>query len=60
LYKTTEYYAQHAEGCILWSDPSLAIVWPDVGMAPVLAAKDGAAPPFAVAPPCSMPPIEGT
>jgi dTDP-4-dehydrorhamnose 3,5-epimerase len=47
LYKTTEYYAQHAEACILWSDPALAIAWPDVGTTPVLAAKDAAAPPFA-------------
>ncbi|MEQ1804894.1 MAG: dTDP-4-dehydrorhamnose 3,5-epimerase [Burkholderiaceae bacterium] len=47
LYKTTEYYAQHAESCILWADPALAIAWPDVGTTPVLAAKDAAAPPFA-------------
>jgi dTDP-4-dehydrorhamnose 3,5-epimerase len=44
LYKTTDYYAPAAEGCVLWSDPALAIAWPDVGMAPQLAAKDAAAP----------------
>ncbi len=44
LYKTTDYYAPQAEGCMLWSDPALAIAWPDVGMAPQLAAKDAAAP----------------
>jgi dTDP-4-dehydrorhamnose 3,5-epimerase len=44
LYKTTDYYAPSAEGCVLWSDPALAIAWPDVGMAPQLAAKDAAAP----------------
>ena len=46
LYKTTDYYAPQAEGCVLWSDPAVGIVWPDVGMAPRLAAKDAAAPPL--------------
>ena len=40
LYKTTDYYAPAAEGCVLWSDPALGIEWPDVGMAPRLASKD--------------------
>ena len=44
LYKTTDYYTPQAEGCVLWSDPALAIAWPDVGRAPSLAAKDAAAP----------------
>jgi dTDP-4-dehydrorhamnose 3,5-epimerase len=44
LYKTTDYYAPHAEGCVLWSDPALGIDWPDVGTAPRLATKDAAAP----------------
>ena len=44
LYKTTDYYAPQAEGCVLWSDPAVGIVWPDIGMAPLLAAKDAAAP----------------
>ena len=44
LYKTTDYYAPECEGCVLWSDPSLGIDWPDVGRAPQLAAKDLAAP----------------
>jgi dTDP-4-dehydrorhamnose 3,5-epimerase len=44
LYKTTDYYAPQAEGCVLWSDPALAIAWPDVGAPPQLAAKDAAAP----------------
>jgi len=51
LYKTTDYYAPKAEGCVLWSDPALGIEWPDVGMAPQLAAKDAAAPPLANATP---------
>jgi dTDP-4-dehydrorhamnose 3,5-epimerase len=44
LYKTTDYYAPQAEGCVLWSDPALNIAWPDVGATPQLAAKDAAAP----------------
>lgn len=49
LYKTTDYYAPQAEGCVLWSDPALGIAWPDVGVAPRLAAKDAAASPLAQA-----------
>lgn len=44
LYKTTDYYAPQAEGCVLWSDPTLGIEWPLQGRAPQLAAKDAAAP----------------
>jgi dTDP-4-dehydrorhamnose 3,5-epimerase len=40
LYKTTDYYAPAAEGCIRWDDPDLAIAWPDVGAAPTVSAKD--------------------
>ena len=40
LYKTTDYYAPGAEGCIRWDDPELAIAWPDIGVAPVVSAKD--------------------
>lgn len=43
LYKTTDYYAAHAEGAVRWDDPDLAITWPDVGMAPLLSAKDAQA-----------------
>ncbi len=49
LYKTTNFYAPQSEGCVLWSDPALGIVWPDVGQAPQLAAKDLAAPNFLAA-----------
>ena len=49
LYKTTDYYAPECEGCVLWSDPALNIEWPNVGMAPQLAAKDLAAPQLAQA-----------
>ena len=40
LYKTTDYYAPQHECCIAWNDPDLAIAWPDIGMAPLLSAKD--------------------
>jgi dTDP-4-dehydrorhamnose 3,5-epimerase len=28
LYKTTDYYAPHAERTIAWDDPQLSVVWP--------------------------------
>lgn len=40
LYKTTDYYSPEHERCIAWNDAQLAIAWPDVGIAPVLSAKD--------------------
>ena len=43
LYKTTDYYAPQAEGCVRWDDPDLAIPWPLDGMTPGLSAKDAAA-----------------
>ena len=39
LYKTTDYWAQEYERCILWNDPDLAIKWPLQGE-PLLSAKD--------------------
>ena len=42
LYKTTDFYAPAHERCIAWNDPTLAIIWPDMGMAPTLSAKDAA------------------
>jgi len=44
LYKTTDYYAPHAEGSLRWDDPAVGIEWPDVGMTPQLSAKDAVAP----------------
>lgn len=39
LYKTTDYYAPAHERCILWSDPSLAIMWP-LQTDPLISDKD--------------------
>jgi dTDP-4-dehydrorhamnose 3,5-epimerase len=44
LYKTTHYYAPHAEAGLLWSDPIIGIAWPDTGSSPRLATKDASAP----------------
>ena len=44
LYKTTDYYAPQAEGCLRWDDPVVGIKWPATGVAPMLAEKDAKAP----------------
>ncbi|MCH7343715.1 dTDP-4-dehydrorhamnose 3,5-epimerase [Pelomonas sp. CA6] len=45
LYKTTDYYAPQAEGCVRWDDPAIGIEWPlQDGLVPQLAGKDAAAP----------------
>jgi dTDP-4-dehydrorhamnose 3,5-epimerase len=51
LYKTTDVYAKDRERSIRWDDPALAIQWPlPKGLsAPLVAAKDAAAPPLAQA-----------
>ena len=43
-YKTTDYYAPQSERSLNWRDAELAIAWPQIGVAPVLSAKDVAAP----------------
>ena len=40
LYKTTDYYAPSHERCIAWNDPQIGVTWPDIGMTPLLSAKD--------------------
>lgn len=45
-YKVDNPYAPDRDGAIAWNDPDLAIDWP-VAEAPVISAKDGAAPRFA-------------
>ena len=52
LYKTTEYYAPEHERSIAWNDPGIGIQWPLQAhgiAAPVLSAKDAAAPGLAQA-----------
>ncbi|MGE8396233.1 MAG: dTDP-4-dehydrorhamnose 3,5-epimerase [Comamonas sp.] len=40
LYKTTNYYAPQSDRGLLWSDPSIGIVWPDLGIEFLLSDKD--------------------
>jgi dTDP-4-dehydrorhamnose 3,5-epimerase len=40
LYKTTDYWHPASEQCIVWNDPEVGIVWPDIGMQPILNIKD--------------------
>ena len=40
VYKTTTYYAPAAERTLRWDDADLAIAWPDLGVAPLVSAKD--------------------
>jgi dTDP-4-dehydrorhamnose 3,5-epimerase len=47
VYKATDYYAPAAERTVRWNDPDLAIAWPDLGMAPIVSAKDAAGAAFA-------------
>lgn len=44
LYKTTDFYAPQAEGCVRWDDPTIGVQWPETGVAPMLAEKDAKAP----------------
>ena len=40
LYKTTDYWHAASEQCIRWNDPTLNINWPNIGVTPILNAKD--------------------
>ena len=44
LYKTTDYWVAGYDRTVRWDDPTLAVEWPLAGVAPVLSAKDAAAP----------------
>jgi dTDP-4-dehydrorhamnose 3,5-epimerase len=46
LYKTTGIYARDCEGSVRWDDPAIGIEWPlpEGNSAPLVAAKDAAAP----------------
>src|SRR5581483_3553541 len=48
LYKTTDYWYPQHERTLLWNDRALAIAWP-AGIEPILAPKDAAGVPLAVA-----------
>ncbi len=50
LYKTTDYWHPLSESCIRWSDESLNIAWPDIGIEPILNVKDVAGFSWAEAP----------
>lgn len=40
-YKCTDYYDPSDEGCLMWNDPTVGILWPE-GIEPLLSAKDQA------------------
>jgi len=44
LYKTTDYWVAEYDRAVRWDDSTLAIDWPMAGSAPVVSAKDAAAP----------------
>ena len=46
LYKTTDYYVQHVERGIVWSDVQLSINWPIGINAPIVSDKDKKMPSF--------------
>lgn len=43
LYKATDFYSPQHERSIIWSDDTIGIRWPDIGMPPTLSAKDAGA-----------------
>jgi dTDP-4-dehydrorhamnose 3,5-epimerase len=47
-YKCSDYYAPEHEHAVRWSDPALAIPWPE--RSPILSPKDETAPPLSAAP----------
>lgn len=49
LYKTTDYWVAEYDRAVRWDDPTLAIEWALAGAAPVVSAKDAAAPSLEVA-----------
>ena len=40
LYKTSDYWHAASEQCLMWNDSTLNIGWPDIGLQPILNAKD--------------------
>lgn len=40
LYKTTDYYSPKNERSIRWDDADIGINWPEIGIPPIVSAKD--------------------
>jgi len=60
LYKCTAYYAPEAEHTLRWDDPAVGVEWPvpsGVEDAPILSAKDAAAPTLAETPDTALPSV---
>lgn len=49
LYKATDFYSPQHERSIIWDDDTIGIAWPDIGMDPILSAKDSEAPNLSMA-----------
>ena len=47
LYKATDFYSPEHERSIVWNDQTIGIDWPDIGISPILSAKDADASTFA-------------
>ena len=47
IYKCSDSYAPETEGALAWDDPDIGIDWGLGDLAPILSAKDAAAPAFA-------------
>jgi dTDP-4-dehydrorhamnose 3,5-epimerase len=45
-YKCTDFYYPQDEGGIIWNDPDIGVIWPDLGMEYVLSDKDLKLPPL--------------
>jgi dTDP-4-dehydrorhamnose 3,5-epimerase len=49
LYKTTDYWFAEHDRALRWNDQEVGIEWPLDGTAPIVSARDAAAPPLAAA-----------
>jgi len=45
-YKCTDFYYPEDEGGLIWNDPDIGVIWPDLGMEYVLSGKDLKLPPL--------------